>query len=349
MAIETEIQHDVDTLRGRFSDTKSLYREACALLFFRYGITPTASKLYQYVRKGSMSAPTEALARFWDDLRAKARVEIDHPDLPDELKNTAAEAIAQLWRQASAVARSELAALRIEIQAQLERSQDEQRRAHQELNAAQAGVQMLREQLDAATQATGQVQTELEAERRAHAGAAARLQELQRHLEDARAQQDGLRGDFSAELARAREAVEAANVRADGAERRALMEIEQERQARARADKLAEALRAQLAQAEAQQRDQALAQAETVAQLRARLEAAVEANRQLTAASEQAAAQTRDLREQLDQAQREGLQFKSDAATVRELLDRLTPPAAVATKPPSAKTIRAAKSPKSAG
>ena len=64
MSEESEIQAEVEALRERFSDTKALYREVCALLFFRYGITPTASKLYQRVRKGSMSAPAEALAKF---------------------------------------------------------------------------------------------------------------------------------------------------------------------------------------------------------------------------------------------------------------------------------------------
>ena len=63
MSEESEIQAEVEALRERFSDTKALYREVCALLFFRYGITPTASKLYQHVRKGSMSAPAEALDR----------------------------------------------------------------------------------------------------------------------------------------------------------------------------------------------------------------------------------------------------------------------------------------------
>ncbi|MCP6390852.1 DNA-binding protein, partial [Klebsiella pneumoniae] len=73
MSTETEILAEVETLKGRFSDTKALYREVCALLFFRYGLTPTANKLYQYVRKGTMSTPAEALAKFWDDLRTKAR------------------------------------------------------------------------------------------------------------------------------------------------------------------------------------------------------------------------------------------------------------------------------------
>jgi hypothetical protein len=117
MSEESEIQAEVEALRERFSDTKALYREVCALLFFRYGITPTASKLYQHVRKGSMSAPAEALAKFWEDLRGKARVEIDHPDLPEALKEAAGQAVSVLWTQATELAREELAVLRVEAHA----------------------------------------------------------------------------------------------------------------------------------------------------------------------------------------------------------------------------------------
>lgn len=86
MSTETEILAEVEVLRDRFSDTKALYREVCALLSFRYGITPTTNKLYQYVRKGTMSTPAEALAKFWGEMRSKARVEVDHPDSPPETK-----------------------------------------------------------------------------------------------------------------------------------------------------------------------------------------------------------------------------------------------------------------------
>jgi hypothetical protein len=65
MSTEAQIHADIDALRLRVVDTQDLYREVCTILFFRYGITPTANKLYQYVRKGSMSAPAEALAKFW--------------------------------------------------------------------------------------------------------------------------------------------------------------------------------------------------------------------------------------------------------------------------------------------
>ncbi len=59
---EAKIQDEVDALRPQFIHTRDLYREVCALLFFRYGITPTTNKLYQLVKKGSMSVPTEVLS-----------------------------------------------------------------------------------------------------------------------------------------------------------------------------------------------------------------------------------------------------------------------------------------------
>lgn len=68
-AMDEEIASAVASLRKQFPNTLDLYREVCVLLFFRHGITPTANKLYQLVRKGSMSAPTQALNRFWGTLR----------------------------------------------------------------------------------------------------------------------------------------------------------------------------------------------------------------------------------------------------------------------------------------
>ncbi|QBE66254.1 DNA-binding protein [Pseudoduganella lutea] len=86
---ETQLLNDVETLRARYPNTQDLYREVCTVMFFRYGLTPTANRLYQLVRKGSMSAPAEALAKFWSQLRERSRVTIEGPDLPDALRSAA--------------------------------------------------------------------------------------------------------------------------------------------------------------------------------------------------------------------------------------------------------------------
>ena len=347
MSTEIELQSDIEALRGRFTETKDLYREVCALLFFRYDITPTASKLYQFVRKGSMSAPAEALAKFWEDLRSKARVEIDHPDLPAELKTTASEAIAELWRQASAAARHELAALRLADQAAVEQARDERDRAQRSAEEASASAEVARQQLAGVRESAQQLQTDLEVERRAHASALARLQELQRHLEQARSQQERVRADFSAELAKAREAVNVANARSDAAERRALLHIEQERQARIKADKQLEALRGQLAQTESHHRESTLAQADIVTRLQVKADAAEGVQRELTTSNRRLVDDLQAARERLAVAQQEATQFKAESQTLRALLERLSPaqqelqPQTPASKPPKSSAHKA--------
>lgn len=324
MSTETEILREVEALKGRFSDTKALYREVCALLFFRFGITPTTNKLYQYVRKGTMSTPAEALTKFWDDLRSKARVEVDHPDLPDEIKAVAAEAIAAVWRQATAAARGELASIRVELQADRERMVLEQEQAKRAAADAAAHVSQLEVALATATSATSEVRVELEAERRAHAGTAARLHELQAQLEQMRTQQKHLQESFSAGLAKAREAVDVADRRASAAEKRALLEIEQERQARSKADKLLEGVRAQSADADAKARAAGLEHAQTLARVQAELAGAGHTGKELRAANERLERELHALRERLEDSRQEAIRYRTEAQTIQSLLDRLT-------------------------
>ena len=131
MTDETRLQADIEALRPRFPDTQDLYREVCAILFFRYGITPTANKLYQLVRKGSMSAPAEALSKFWENLRDKSRVRIEHPDVPEALRDIAGELTAKIWLQARSMAEDANAHVRLDAQQQVEMAQQAEAVARQ--------------------------------------------------------------------------------------------------------------------------------------------------------------------------------------------------------------------------
>jgi hypothetical protein len=115
---ETRLAAEIDRLKAEFPKTRELYREVCALLFFRFGITPTANRLYQLVKRGSMGTPTQVLAEFWTELREKSRVRIQHPDLPADLRDVAGEVIATLWTRAAASAQAELEALCVEVETQ---------------------------------------------------------------------------------------------------------------------------------------------------------------------------------------------------------------------------------------
>ncbi len=322
MSTESEIQFEVESLKERFGETKALYREVCALLFFRYGITPTASKLYQYVRKGSMSAPADALAKFWEELRSKARVQIDHPDLPEALKVAAADAVQTIWGQATELARNELAFLRTQAQAESATALGEIEAERENAREAQALLQAFRARFDEVVAQLEESTKQLESERRHLAASAARTEALQRQVGELQTQAERVREDFSAELEKGRAAIEAANERASGAERRALREIEQERTARAVAEKNLEGIRPRLAEAERQAQAKALEFVTVNTRVNAELDSAKVVAKTLT--------ETVDtLTKQLQVAQQQASQFKAESDTLRQLVETFRPAAPV--------------------
>ncbi len=238
-----EIASEIERLRHEFPDTQALYREVCVLLFFRHGITPTANKLYQLVRKGSMSAPTEALRAFWVDLREKSRVRIENPDLPESLKTAAGELVATLWQQAQAASHAELAVFRAEANDSVRAAQSAQQAAEieaarrsDELAAAQRQTVELQErllglerQLAAERANSGSLRTQLE-------GSGQQIESLNRAIGDARR-------EFASELEKQREALDRAEERFLGSEKRALLEIDRERTAANRLQREVEQLR----------------------------------------------------------------------------------------------------------
>lgn len=328
MSTESEIQSEIESLKERFSETKALYREVCALLFFRHGITPTASKLYQYVRKGSMSAPADALTKFWEELRGKARVQIDHPDLPEALKVATADAVQTLWGQATDLARIELASLRVDAQAESAKALADLGAEHERASGLEARTHELQERLeDMASQLQARSE-ELEREHRAHAATTARMEALQDQVGELQAQHERIRADFGAELEKGRTAIGAADERAAGAERRALREIDQERTGRSAAEKQLESARVKLAETERHNQAKALEFVTANTRISAELEATKAAVKTLAATVD-------DQAQQLQNAQQQASQFKAEADTLRSLVQQFKP--APAPRPARAK------------
>lgn len=264
MPTEARIHADVEALRQSVPETQELYREVCTLLFFRYGITPTANKLYQYVRKGSMSAPAEALAKFWEDLREKSRVRIEHPDLPENLKTAAGDLVVALWTQAQAAAQEGLAVFRSQAQDSVLEARAAQVSAENELAGALLKQQQAQQDIQAARERALTLECEIAAEK---AGKAA----LVTQLEAAGHQQGALetaladaRRDFAVELEKLRQALQNSEERCKATEKRALLEIERERTAAAKAQK-------DVAQARQNQQDIERRHRSEMAQLQAEL------------------------------------------------------------------------------
>lgn len=227
---EQRLQADIAALIQKFSDTKELYREVCALLFFRYGVTPTGHLLYQYVRRGTMGTPAAVLKKFWEELREKSRHRITHPDLPAELQEVAGGLVVAIWEKANLQAAQNLEAFKAEAEQAIEESRQQVAAAIQERESVQQELAATREQLAA----TSQKVESTEREKAAHQATIAALErqndEQATALRAAKADQEQARKDFASELEKMRGDLALAEDRLAKDHTRMLLEIERERQ-----------------------------------------------------------------------------------------------------------------------
>lgn len=226
---EARLQSEIDALRAQYPETQDLYREVCVLLFFRHGMTPTANKLYQLVRKGSMSAPAEALARFWETLREKSRIRIEHPDLPEPLRDAAGEMVGALWQQAQAASQEALKHLQEESRASVLAAEGAAQSAIAQAQAADEALGTVRAQLQATQEDLTGAQAEL-------AGARGEISALQRQVDAGAVQHRELQETlnatqrrFTEELEQQRKVATSTEERHAGDMRRALLDVDRER------------------------------------------------------------------------------------------------------------------------
>lgn len=227
---ESQIQSEIDELKIQFPQTRDLYREACVLLFFRYGITPTANKLYQYVRKGSMSAPAEALNKFWRELRDKSRLRLEHPDIPQNLSDAAGKFIGELWAQAQVSAQSN-------FDAQISEAEDKVALAQQESAAEQEKREKREAELELTRADLKNALLNLAESEKNHAvdiSALARLEKSLLELQEDRTRLerglDSARLGFRADLEKVSASLAKAEERYRALEARSLLEVDKERQ-----------------------------------------------------------------------------------------------------------------------
>jgi predicted DCC family thiol-disulfide oxidoreductase YuxK len=232
---------DIDTLRNQFPQTQDLYREVCVAMFFRYGMTPTANKLYQLVRKGSMSAPAEALNRFWENLREKSRVTVSHPDLPEALKDAAGELVAKLWVSAQSSAQETLESFKSEAQSQVAQADDLANLAIIARDQALTTLADLQEELVRARGESDGFRHEITALTSTKSAIESQLQDAKIELIASHARLDDARRELASELEKLRASAKLNEDRLSAAEKRALLEIDRERTLNSRLQKSLEA------------------------------------------------------------------------------------------------------------
>lgn len=306
--IEQQLRIEIDRLRAQFPETQDLYRETCILLFFRFGITPTANKLYQLVRKGSMSAPAEALSRFWAHLREKSRVRIEHPDLPDELKTAAGELAAALWTLAQRQAHDSLSAYRQEAEASTLAARTDQETAEARATELAQELAAARVEIEAASARITDLTQGLAVERAQKEALADQLETARQHGTSLEASLAEARRDFQSELEKLAHAQALGEERARAAEERALREIEHERMSAAKLGKELEQVR------QGAMRDAEARRAELAA-IQGELGAARQQVGQLQGGLDSEARRNRGLEEQLGATQRSLTEAITSAAS----------------------------------
>jgi len=225
------LESDIEAARANAADTQALYREVCALLFFRYGETPTANRLYQLVRKGSMSAPAKALREFWIEVREKTRVDVGRPDLPPEVASAAGEFAARLWRLSSDAASVTFDAFRQDADAQIAAAREQARQHESQRQLAEEKAEQAANDASVLRTRIGALDARIVELQTTNDMLAAQLAASKEEMTAASAALADARRDFAAELAKLRSAHEQNEQRLAAAEKRALLEIETERTA----------------------------------------------------------------------------------------------------------------------
>ncbi|OIQ84899.1 hypothetical protein GALL_332590 [mine drainage metagenome] len=205
------------------------------LLFFRYGITPTANKLYQYVRKGSMSAPAEALNTFWVVLREKSRVRIERPDLPEQVKDAAGSFAASLWKQAQEAAQARFSAQIAESNEKVLEARQESDIARKELATILLTLQETQAHLENANQRIAEIEKKHAVDISTLATFEKSFESLQNERVNLDRSLEATRTGFSRDIEIINVALSKAEERYRLLEAKSLMEVDRERQ---RASKL---------------------------------------------------------------------------------------------------------------
>jgi cell division septum initiation protein DivIVA len=141
---ETELKRRIAALPSRAEKTRAV----AAWLFFEVGEYPSAQRVREITGLGSASDIARDLRVFWDDVRARLKVRLTSPGLPQEVIDHVEAFLASVWTLAQEKADEHLN----EARAGMEKTQAETRQhmlqAQAEAASARAHAQFLQERVD---------------------------------------------------------------------------------------------------------------------------------------------------------------------------------------------------------
>ncbi len=107
MNLELNIQNRMDELRLEIANTKELYLKAAKVLFMEYHETPSPNRLYQLIKKGSMTTVVEVIKIFWQNIHTEMQHKMHIPNIPNNLQDITQSYVNNIWSQALNEARKE--------------------------------------------------------------------------------------------------------------------------------------------------------------------------------------------------------------------------------------------------
>ena len=231
---EAQIQADVDALKAQYPVRKDLSVATAKLLFFKYDRMPTVALIRQYTQLGSTTNINTDLKSFWGVVRAKLKLNVIAPDVPEGLVEYAGEMMSSFWARASEDARKALDGERAEIEAlrqadrqAVDMAQYERDKAIERANSAADRVLASESERENAERALA---VEREAFATKEANYLERIAQLEQSLNDSEKARLDAEGRFTQELKEERLARERSEEFLTGQNKHAMMQIEEARQ-----------------------------------------------------------------------------------------------------------------------
>ncbi len=269
-----------------------------------------------------MSAPTEALNHFWSTLRERSAVTVEHADLPDELQAAAGDMVAALWRSAQTISRDALAEDRTKAAAEVDEAKAGEAQAQAAHSAALKALEDANVQLRTCEELVVQLRQELAAAAAVNTGLEARLEDLNRQMQDIQLRLDRSHEERAAERTKLDERTQLAERRYADMEKRALREIDHERTVVTKLQKSLEAERSVHLSVTERLRADLSAGQETIGQLRQQVGGLESTVNTLTRERDRECDELVQIRVELEVAVRQASGEKARADQLHEEIER---------------------------
>lgn len=186
---------EVVALSERIQDNRELVREVASLLF-RSGERPSANRIYQLIRRGSMGTVNDELGKWWDALREKLDIRVTNPNVPPALLTKQGELVGQMWDMAMAKATEEFEIIQAEAQARVDAAEVGR-------SDAEAQARAQKDAADTANVRREEIEQALAAERSAREAALAEVERWRQQSESVALDMERARSEYTVNMERA--------------------------------------------------------------------------------------------------------------------------------------------------